>query len=208
MINIDWIIGVCEARINRFLRGNDIHTPAELQRSVFKIILPTLPLPGDKPDIYAHLFSNRVVISKQQSQEDVSIEVTIEGLTGLAKGDKLAALLLEKKILMHGDIGKAHALQHWLESLSLSKADAFTEVFGEALGNVFLSFEQQAEPLLNTALEFGKNIVEQLSSFSNKGSSSTQDDSVVKQQIMKLREQADRMEARLQAIDKQLNTEK
>ena len=207
MMNIDWLIGTSEARINHFLRKNAIETPAELQDTVIKITLPEIPM-GLRPEVYCHLYAKRILLSQQSSQKDVAIQIDKSALAGLAKGDKLAALLLEKKIEMQGDIGKAHALQHWLESLALSKEDVFSEIFGDTLSPLLLSLEKQAQPFIASTFELGKNIVNQFSDKLNMGKTDNDDSTAIKQQLLKLREQTERLEARMQQLSEQLNQQK
>ncbi len=206
-MNIDFLIGSTEARINRFLKDNGITVPEGLQRSVFKIILPPAPLlPEDAlpREFYCHLFANRIIISQQTAEEDVSIDISLDALIAISKGDSFATLLLEKKMHMQGDIGKAHSFQHWLESLALTKEDIVSDVFGEVIGTFMLSAHQQAEPLITSILEAGKNLFQNFS----QDNTQSNDDSQLKQQIIKLREKSDRLEARLDALNEQLNNPK
>ncbi len=207
-MSIDWLIGTAEARINHFLRNNDLYAPGEISGSIFKVTLPALPLLKQQTIIYCHLQSRRVILSKQEALADVSIDISSNALIGLAKGEKLATLLLEKKMHMHGDIGKAHALQHWLESLSLTKEDAFAEVFGDTVGPLLSSLEQQAQPLLSGIFELGKNLFEQFAERTAPPNKNSEDNTVLKQQVIKLREQADRLEARVKILNDELQQHK
>lgn len=206
MLDIDWLIGTAEARINHFLRNNELDIPKDINNSVFKITLPQAPILKQQSVLYCHLYAQRVILSKQQTETDVAIDITSDALIGMAKGEKLSVLLLEKKMYMHGDIGKAHALQHWLESLALTKDDVFADVFGETLGPLLSSLEKQAEPILSNIFELGKNFLQQFTETSR--SNSTDDNQALKQQVTRLREQADRLEAKVKALNDELQAQK
>lgn len=203
------LISATEARINRYLKNNAIKIPEALENTLFKVILPPLPFVNVNNEFYCHLLTSRVVLNQQAHAADVTIELSRQAFVDLARGEKLAALLIDKKIHMHGDIGKAQALQHWLESIALSKEDAFAEVFGDDIAFILAEIEKQAAPLVTSALAFGKSLLDTATEKMGNASQPAEDSEALKQQILRLREQNDRLEARLNAIadklDKQHN---